>query len=265
VTPGRPERPPAGAATAYGHDGAGHVRGTPDYRRLSAALWLAGVATFTMLYAVQALLPAFTQEYGAPPATASLALSATTGALAVALVPVTALAERSGRVRVMTLSLALAATLGLLAPLAPTFAALLAVRLVQGVAMAGIPALAMAHTADECTSPTSAEPWASTSPATPSAASRAGSWPAPWRTWRAGGGACGRRRTRRGVPVAFRLLLPPPRAEQPPAAPLALPARRSAQHLRDPGIRALCLTSFLLMSAFVTVYNYRGSASDRRD
>lgn len=257
MTPRRPA--PAAARAATGHDWAGHVRGTRDYRRLNAALWLAGVATFTMVYAVQALLPAFTREYGAPPATASLALSATTGALAVALVPVTALADRWGRVRVMTLSLALAVALGLLAPLAPTFPALLAVRLAQGVAMAGIPALAMAHLTDEVHVGDVGRAmglYIAGNTVGGLSGRLVASAVADVAGWRWGLAAVGVLAV--ACAVAFRLLLPPPRAAQPPAAPLALLARRSAEHLRDPGIRALCLTSFLLMSAFVTVYNYLG-------
>ncbi|MDT7560407.1 MAG: transporter, family, putative rane transport protein, partial [Pseudonocardiales bacterium] len=33
----------------------GHERGTPGYRRLAAALWCAGLATFVLVYCVQGL------------------------------------------------------------------------------------------------------------------------------------------------------------------------------------------------------------------
>ena len=60
-----------------------------------------------------------------------------------------ALAERVGRIRLMTVSLTAASVLGLLAPLAPTVELLLLARGLQGIAIAGLPALAMAHLSEE--------------------------------------------------------------------------------------------------------------------
>ena len=34
-----------------------HERGTPEFRRLGAALWCSGLATFVLVYSVQGLLP----------------------------------------------------------------------------------------------------------------------------------------------------------------------------------------------------------------
>ncbi|MGA9746058.1 MAG: MFS transporter, partial [Nocardioides sp.] len=127
----------------------GHPAGTPGFRRLNAALWCAGAGTFTLLYAVQGLLPAFSSEYGVSPATASLSLSVATGALALGIIPVSVLAEAWGRDRVMAASLTTTALLGVLAPLAPSFEVLVALRGLQGLAMAGVPALAMGHLARE--------------------------------------------------------------------------------------------------------------------
>src|SRR3712207_1863221 len=126
-----------------------HERGTSAYRRLGAALWCAGLATFVLVYCVQGLLPALAAEFGVSSSAASLVLSATTGGLALAIVPLSAVAESWGRVRVMTVALALSALLGLLAPLAPTFGSLVAIRALQGVALAALPALAMAHVTRE--------------------------------------------------------------------------------------------------------------------
>ena len=261
MTRGRPAKrvratPPAGQPPAVW---AGHARGSREYRRLNAALWLAGVATFTMLYAAQALLPLLSEEYGAPPATASLAVSVTTGALALCLIPATVVGDRWGRVRVMTVALAVATALGLLVPLAPSFAVLLVVRLLQGVAMAGLPALAMAHLSEEVH---------------PGAVGRAmglyiagntvgglsgrllASAVADVAGWRWGMAAVALLAV--VCTIAFRFLIPAPRATQPQPAPARVLAQRLTQHLRDPGIRSLCLISFLLMSAFVTVYNYLG-------
>src|SRR4051812_46229357 len=56
-----------------------HERGPPGYRRVGAALWCAGLATFVLIYCVQGLLPSLAAEFGVSSSTSSLVLSATTG------------------------------------------------------------------------------------------------------------------------------------------------------------------------------------------
>ena len=41
----------------------GHAAGSPAYRRLTLAMLFAGFSTFSLLYAVQPLLPLFAAEY----------------------------------------------------------------------------------------------------------------------------------------------------------------------------------------------------------
>ena len=102
-----------------------------------------------MLYCTQPLLPVFSAEFGVTPAVASLSLSVATGTLAVALILAGSFSEAWGRVPMMTLSLALSSFLMVLVALSPGFAALLVLRAVQGVALAGLPAVAMAYLAEE--------------------------------------------------------------------------------------------------------------------
>ena len=52
------------------------------------------------------------------------------------------------------------------------------------------------------------------------------------------------------------MLLPPPTAVPPPEP--SPDAGHLGRHLRDPDVRRLCLSSFVLMAAFVTVYNFLG-------
>jgi len=120
-------------------------RAAEDSRRLTAALFAAGIATFGELYAVQAVLPALAAEWQLTESTASLAISVATGALAVSVLPWAAIADRIGRARAMTISAVIAAVAGALAPLAPSFPVLLALRGVAGLALGAVPALAMAH------------------------------------------------------------------------------------------------------------------------
>jgi hypothetical protein len=73
------------------------VAQAPPSRRISLALFMAGFATFSLIYCTQPLLPEFTAEFGVDPATSSLALSLTTGCLALSILCVGALSEMWGR------------------------------------------------------------------------------------------------------------------------------------------------------------------------
>ncbi len=230
----------------------GHERGTPGYRRLGAALWCAGLATFLLVYAVQALLPTLSAEFGISSSASSLALAATTGTLALAVVPLAGIAERWGRTRTMTVALAASAVLGVLAPLAPTFGALVAVRALQGVTLAALPALLMAHVTREV-----APRWLGGAVGLVIAGNTLGGLSGRLVAglvgevggWRAGLAAVGALSL--AFTVAFRVLLPPP------VAPAAVEPRASLRlHLADPALRSLFGIGFLLMAVFVTVYNF---------
>src|SRR6202035_1345763 len=95
------------------------------------------------------LLPLLSRSFGASPAAASLAMSAGTFALALAIIPVSSLSEVRGRREVMTVSVLAAAVLGLVAPLSPSLPVLIGIRVLQGFALAGVPATAMAYLAEE--------------------------------------------------------------------------------------------------------------------
>jgi YNFM family putative membrane transporter len=126
-----------------------HRRGTRGFLRISLAMFSAGLATFTTLYAVQALLPALADQFHLSPATASLGVSVATGALAIGVIPLTALSEAVGRTPMMTVSLFGSAAFGILAALSPNFTILLVLRALQGLALAGVQAVAMTYLAEE--------------------------------------------------------------------------------------------------------------------
>ena len=230
-----------------------------ELRRLSAALWCAGAGTFLLLYAVQGLLPLFSRTYGVSPAASSLTLSVATGALAVAILPVSALAEFRGRRGVLSLSLGLAAALGLVAPLAPTFEWLLVVRALQGAAMAGVPALAMAHIAAEVP-PDSLGRTMGIFIAGNTFGGLSGriiaSAVADLADWRWALAAVGLVSV--ACLVAFRLLVPEPRRPPPPPLPLRARLGQTGVLLSTPLVRRTCVISFVGMAAFVSVYNYLG-------
>jgi YNFM family putative membrane transporter len=124
-------------------------RGEAGFRPVAVGLFFAGFTTFALLYATQPLLPALVAAYGTTPGTASLSVSVTTAAVAVGVIPASALSERWGRRPVMLGSLTAAVVLGLAAAVAPGFGLLLVLRALEGLALAGLPAVGMAYLADE--------------------------------------------------------------------------------------------------------------------
>ena len=130
-----------------GHNG--YQPGQPGYRRISVALFAAGVATFALLYSTQALLPELARAFSVSAADSTLSLSLTTAGLGVALLFTGPVSEVLGRTRLIHASLLASAVIGLACAAAPGWDALLALRLVQGVALAGLPAVATAYLREE--------------------------------------------------------------------------------------------------------------------
>ncbi|WP_248783755.1 MFS transporter [Actinoalloteichus caeruleus] len=119
-----------------------------ERRRVAVAMLAAGLAVFALLYSAQPVLPQLAEEYGLGPGGASLAVSAATAGLAVAVLPLALASERFGRRPVMVAAVVAAVVIGFLVPLAPTFELLVAARAAQGMAIAGLPAAATAYLAE---------------------------------------------------------------------------------------------------------------------
>jgi YNFM family putative membrane transporter len=234
---------------------AGHRTGEPGFRRAAVAVFLAGVAVFATLYAPQALLPELTRAFGVSPASSTLAISISTGALAVGLLVLGPVSDRRGRTGILHASLAAAAVLAVLIALAPAWWALLVLRGLQGFALAGLPAVAVAYLREELH---------------PGVRGRAvGLYVSGtaigglsgrlisgfltelggWRT--ALGGAA---LLAVGCAVAVRLLLPPSLRFTPVTRQGRL-IRQLAQGFTDPALLALYGIAALLMGGFVAVFN----------
>ncbi len=147
--PGRRTANRADRAATAGSGWAGHAKGSAAYRRIIAGLAFAGVATFAQLYSTQAVLPLIARGLQVTAAEAALTISLATVGLAVTVLPWSFLADRIGRVRAMAWGISAATVLGLLAPLAPSFPILLGLRMVEGMALGGIPAIAIAYLNEE--------------------------------------------------------------------------------------------------------------------
>jgi YNFM family putative membrane transporter len=102
-----------------------------------------------LMYAVQPLLPVFTREFHVDAATSSLALSVTTGCLAVSMLVIGAVAEAWSRKPLMAVSLLAAALLTLLSSVVGNWPTFLLIRAIEGIAIAGLPAIAMAYLGEE--------------------------------------------------------------------------------------------------------------------
>lgn len=233
--------------------------GGPGYRRMSFALFAAGLATFALLYATQALLPAISDDLGVTPDQASWTVSAATGGLALAVVPLSALSERHGRRTMMTASLCVAALLGLLVPFAPDLGTLIALRAVQGAALAGVPASAMAYLAEEVR-PKALVGAVGLFVAGNAIGGMSGRILSGWITqawgWRAGLAAVGVMAV--ACAVVFRLMIPKARHFTPGSiAPRAL-ARTLGGHLSDPLLLRLYAIGALFMTVFGAVYTVIG-------
>lgn len=235
------------------------VHGTPAYRQMAIALLMAGFSTFALLYDVQPLLPLFARLFGVNAATSSLAVSFSTGAMALAFIPAGVLSDRIGRRPVMTVSLFLSATLTLISAMAPDWSTLLVMRALIGIALAGVPSVAMAYVAEEI-DPASV----GTAMGLYIAGSAIGGMTgrlgvtlvSQYMSWREAMGAMGTAGL--VAALAFRLYAPAPRAFVAVRHDARSLLKATARLLSDKALPWLYVEGFLLMGVFVSVYNYAG-------
>lgn len=128
---------------------AGYDLHSPEYRRISWALFFAGLASFALLYDTQPLLPDLSDHFGVTADEASLSVSAATLGLAGALLVVGPLSERVGRKPLMVAGLIGSSLLGLLSGAVDTWTAHLAIRFALGVCLSGLPAIGVAYLSEE--------------------------------------------------------------------------------------------------------------------
>ncbi len=127
----------------------GYRPGDAAYRRVTVALFAAGVTTFALLYSPQAVLPELAEDFGMPVPATTLSISVTTLAMAVALLAVGPITERIGRTPIIRVSVVVTSLVGIAHSLAPNWPILLALRGLQGVSLAGMAAVAMAYLREE--------------------------------------------------------------------------------------------------------------------
>jgi len=235
-------------------------RGTRAYWRASLALLFAGYATFSLLYCVQPLLPAFSASFGVSPAQSSLSLSLSTAALAFAIFAAGFASEGWSRHKLMTASLTVSSVLTVAVAFTSHWGTLLLLRALEGIALGGVPAVAMAYLAEEV-HPDGLGLAMGLYVGGTAIGGMAGrvitGIVADLFSWRVSIGTIGVL----GIlsMLAFRSLLPPSRHFVPRRG-LSFAHHRRALfgHLKRPGLRLLFLMGFVLMGSFVTLYNYIG-------
>ena len=234
-------------------------RGTPAFIRANIAFFLSAFAIFASLYSVQPLLPIFAAEFGLDAGAASLALSATTATLALALLLASWVADRLGRKALMVWAILLTAALGLILPFAPNWWSLIAIRTLMGVTLSGLPAVAMVYLAEEMDPDAlgfSMGLYIGGTAVGGMAGRLLSGVLTDWIGWRPALGVL-------GVAIALAalvvvLLLPTPHN----SARTRLSARQLTGlirlQFRDAGLPWLFASAFLLMGSFVTLFNYAG-------
>lgn len=116
---------------------------------LKWAMFLAGSSVFALLYAVQPMMPLLSAEFGLTAADASWVLSISTLTLAISLLLSSLLSEFIDRRRLMIVAVASTAVLSLLCALAQNYTQLLWLRALLGLALGGMPALAITYLSSE--------------------------------------------------------------------------------------------------------------------
>ncbi|MEN5092738.1 MFS transporter [Pseudomonas protegens] len=234
-------------------------KGTPMFMRTVLALFSGGFATFALLYCVQPMMPLLSRDFSINAAQSSLILSVSTGMLAIGLLITGPISDRIGRKPVMVAALLAAALCTIASALMPSWQGVLVMRALVGLSLSGLAAVAMTYLSEEI------HP------------QHIGLAMGLYIGGNAIGGMSGRLIT--GVLIdfvswhtamlvigglaliaaaVFWRILPESRNFRPRSLHPRSLLDGFTMHFRDAGLPWLFLEGFLLMGAFVTLFNYIG-------
>lgn len=233
--------------------------GTPDFKRTNRAMFFGGFSCFALLYCVQPLMPLLAHEFALTPAQSSLSLSISTGALALSLLVSSVVSDRFGRKPIMVTAMAVAALMTLACAFADGYGQLLALRALLGLALGGMPAIAMAYLGEEIEPASlglSMGLYISGSAFGGMFGRLLASTLSDFLSWRVAMAVIGAA----GVLAAceFWRSLPTSRHFRPGAGGLRALGAGLRQHFTDAGLPWLFALAFLLMGCFVSAYNFIG-------
>ena len=234
-------------------------KGTPMFMRTVLALFCGGFATFALLYCVQPMMPLLSHEFSINAAQSSLILSVATGLLAVGLLITGPISDRISRKSVMVAALFAASVCTIASAMMPTWHGVLLLRALVGLSLSGLAAVAMTYLSEEI------HP------------KHIGLAMGLYIAGNAIGGMSGRLIT--GVLIdfvswhtamlvigglsliaaaVFWRILPESRNFRPRSLHPRSLLDGFIMHFRDAGLPLLFLEAFVLMGAFVTLFNYIG-------
>jgi MFS transporter, YNFM family, putative membrane transport protein len=235
------------------------LAGSKVFWRANLALLALAFSTYAVLNCVQPLMPTFSAAFRISPTMSSLSLSLPSAVIGVGIVVAGAVSELWGRKPIMGWSLLAAGIFTLGAAMAPSWGVFLLTRGFTGVALSGIPAVGMAYVSEEF------QPRASGLAmgfyiGSGSLGGMAGRLAAGYLTdalsWRWAIGLIGAFTL--CASGAFWALLPASRRFVAHEPVLSTLAATMAGHLRERGLCRLFLMGFLIMGAFVSVFDYVG-------
>ncbi|MBQ4788583.1 MFS transporter [Pectobacterium versatile] len=235
------------------------TRGTPQFMRVTLALFSAGLATFALLYCVQPLLPVLSQDFGISPATSSLSLSVSTVMLAFGLLFTGPLSDTIGRKNVMVASLMLAAICTVICAFMTSWNGVLIMRAMMGLSLSGVAAVAMSYLSEEIHPSVLAFSmglYISGNSIGGMSGRLVSGVLTDYFPWRVAIGTIGVLALI--AAITFWRILPESRHFRPGSLRPKTLLLNSKLHWRDAGLPLLFLEGFLLMGAFVTLFNYIG-------
>ena len=237
----------------------GMKRGTAEYTRATLAMLALGLTIFNSLYSTQALLPVLADDLEVSPTLAALTVSAATGALAIFVVPASILSEKFGRGRILIISALLASLIGMILPYAQDIHQLIILRALQGIALAGAPAVAMTWISEEIHSRDMPKAMGIYIAGTsigglsgrliPSGMLELASW--RWALFFTSAFAL-------LLAITTAVLLPRQKNFEPKELTPKHELQAMAGHLLNPRLLGLYATAFFGMGTFVSLYNYLG-------
>ena len=123
--------------------------GTPAFKAILLSLFLAGFSIFSSLYCVQPMMPVLANFFHLSATQSSLALSFSTVALALGLIFTGVISDRFGRKPIMVVSLFSVSLFSMLSILFPIWEVYLALRIMIGLLVSGVAAVAMTYIGEE--------------------------------------------------------------------------------------------------------------------
>ncbi|HKM95889.1 MAG TPA: MFS transporter [Buttiauxella sp.] len=234
-------------------------RGSPQFMRVTLALFSAGLATFALLYCVQPILPVLSHEFGVSPASSSISLSVSTVMLALGLLFTGPLSDAIGRKPVMVTALLLASSCTLISTMMTSWHGILVMRALIGLSLSGVAAVGMTYLSEEMHPSVVAFSmglYISGNSIGGMSGRLLSGVLTDFFNWRIAVAAIGCFAL--ASALMFWKILPESRHFRPSSLRPKTLFINFRLHWRDPGLPLLFAQGFLLMGAFVTLFNYIG-------